>query len=74
MMGGVSPEICLASCKYGIIKFRYIVASCWIFLYELCQSDTDAWEYVRRCLVDVIQMLMCFDDWNKVSVSRKCKR
>jgi hypothetical protein len=24
-----------ASYKYGIIKFRYIVASCWVFLYEL---------------------------------------
>ena len=35
MMGGVSPETCWASYKYGIIKFWYIVASCWIFLYEL---------------------------------------
>jgi hypothetical protein len=34
MMGGVSPETCWASYKYGIIKFWYIVASCWIFLYE----------------------------------------
>jgi hypothetical protein len=34
-MGGVSPETCWASYKYGIIKFWYIVASCWIFLYEL---------------------------------------
>jgi hypothetical protein len=33
MMGGVSPESCWASYKYGIIKFWYIVASCWIFLY-----------------------------------------
>ena len=32
MMGGVSPETCWASYKYGIIKkFWYIVASCWIF-------------------------------------------
>jgi hypothetical protein len=31
MMGDVSPEICWASYKYGIIKFWYIVASCWIF-------------------------------------------
>jgi len=36
MMGGVSSETCWASYKYGIIKFWYIVASCWIFLYELC--------------------------------------
>jgi len=35
MMGGVSPETFWASYKYGIIKFWYIVASCWIFLYEL---------------------------------------
>jgi hypothetical protein len=35
MMGGVSPETCWASYKYGKIKFWYIVASCWIFLYEL---------------------------------------
>jgi len=34
VMGGVSPETCWASYKYGIIKFWYILASCWIFLYE----------------------------------------
>jgi hypothetical protein len=34
MMGGVSPETCWASYQYGIIQFLYIVASCWIFLYE----------------------------------------
>ena len=31
MMGGVSPETCWASYKYGIIKFWYIVASCSVF-------------------------------------------
>jgi hypothetical protein len=35
MMEGVSPETCWASYKYGIIKFWYIIASCWIFLYEM---------------------------------------
>jgi hypothetical protein len=35
MLGGVSPETCWASYKYGIIKFWYIVAPCWIFLYEM---------------------------------------
>ena len=35
MMGGVLLEICWASRKYGIIKFWYVVASCWILLYEL---------------------------------------
>jgi hypothetical protein len=34
MMGGVSPETCWASYKYGLIKVWYIVASCWILLYE----------------------------------------
>jgi len=36
MMAGVSPETCWAPYKYGIIKFWYIVASFWIFLYECC--------------------------------------
>jgi hypothetical protein len=31
MMGGVLPKTCWASYKYGIIKFWYIVASCWNF-------------------------------------------
>jgi len=39
MMGGVSLETCWVSYKYGIIKFGYNVASCWIFLYE-CQTST----------------------------------
>jgi len=30
MMGGVSPETCWVSYKYGTIKFWYIVACCWI--------------------------------------------
>ena len=34
MLGGVSPETCWASYKYGIIKFWYIVASSWISRYE----------------------------------------
>jgi len=38
MMGGVSPETCWASYKYGIIIIWYIVASCWISLYELSLS------------------------------------
>jgi len=35
MIGSVSPETYWASYKYGIIKFWYIVASSWIFLYKL---------------------------------------
>ena len=38
MMGGVSPETCWAPDKYGIIKFWYTVASCWIILYESSYS------------------------------------
>jgi hypothetical protein len=45
MMGDVSPETCWASYKYGIIKFWYIVASCWIYLYELYY---DAWIHERQ--------------------------
>ena len=36
MMGGVSPETCWASYKYGIIKVWYIIASCWIFFFMNC--------------------------------------
>ena len=39
MMGGMSPEKCWASYKYGIIKCWYIVASCRIFLYELYYEE-----------------------------------
>ena len=35
VMGGVLPKTCWASYKHGIMKFWYIVVSCWIFLYEL---------------------------------------
>jgi hypothetical protein len=35
MMGGVSPETCWASDKCGIIKFWYVVASCWVFFFQL---------------------------------------
>jgi hypothetical protein len=43
----VSPETCWASCKYGIIKFWYIVAFCWIFLYELFFGSTE--DFPCRC-------------------------
>jgi len=36
IMGGMSPETCWASYKYGIIIFWYIVASCWIFFCMNC--------------------------------------
>ena len=37
MMGGVSAETCWASHKYEI-KFRYTVASCWIFFVNDTES------------------------------------
>jgi hypothetical protein len=40
MMGGVLPETCWASYKYEIMKFWYIVASCWIFLYDIYYPRT----------------------------------
>jgi len=43
MMGGMSPETCWASYKYEIIKFWCIVASCWIFLYELKSRGICCW-------------------------------
>jgi hypothetical protein len=47
MMGGVSPEIYWASYKYGIIKFWYIVASCWILFYEFYEIYKP-WSIVSR--------------------------
>jgi len=44
MMGGMSPQTCWASYKYGIIKFCYIVVFCWIFPYELKRS-LSAWDW-----------------------------
>ena len=53
-MGGVSPETCWASCKFGIIKFWYIVSSCWIFLHELnkCWKYT----YMHTCKKDMTKL------------------
>jgi hypothetical protein len=50
MMGGVLPQTCWALYKYGIIKFWYIVASCWIFHYEF---DYDARIHERQWVVSV---------------------
>ena len=48
--GRVSAETCWASYKYGIIKFWYILASCWIFLYEF---------YKRHCK----ERFSCSHEW-----------
>ena len=47
MMGVVSPETCWASYKYGVIKFCYIVASCWIFLCEFTCVSSRILDYVQ---------------------------
>ena len=62
MMGGVSPETCWASYKYGIIKFLYIVASCWIFLYELKAVSEGDTIHRYRLAVDrkVAMMEQCY--------------
>ena len=39
VMGGVSSETCWASYEYGIIKFWYIIASCWTFLYDIASHS-----------------------------------
>ena len=70
MMGGVSPETCWASFKYGIIKFWYIVASCWIFLYE---TYYDARIHEHRDFINALckvrgkdaQRSSCMFDWLK---------
>ena len=51
MMGGVSPDTCWASYKYGMINFWYIVASCWIFLYELVSLQ---YQRMRKCFFSLM--------------------
>jgi hypothetical protein len=60
MMGGVSPETCWASYKYGIIKLWYIIASCWIFLYEL---HYDAWIHDHQIPVFFLYCLILKTMW-----------
>jgi hypothetical protein len=60
VMGGVSPETCWASYKYGIIKLWYIIASCWIFLYELYY---DAWIHDHQISVFFVYCLILKATW-----------
>jgi hypothetical protein len=59
MMGGVYPETCWAAYKYEIIKFWYIVAACWIFLWIVLwrtDSQTSTYDigwFVSGCYVNV---------------------
>jgi len=59
MMGSVSPKTCWASYKYGIIKFWFIVASYWVFLYEL--------NYDARIHEHQILNIICKDLSSKIS-------
>jgi len=61
MMGGVSPETCWASYKYGIITFWYIVASCWIFRYELYYDARIYQHQVQKrniCCIEVCSFIL----------------
>ena len=60
MMGGVSPKTCWASYEYGIIKFWYTVASCWIFLYEAIGQSA----YSRTRVNGLSSDLVC-PFWNR---------
>jgi len=53
MMGGVSSEICWASYKYGIIKFWYIVASCWILFMNCTMMHGSTNIMFQRVLIDI---------------------
>jgi len=53
----IIPYLYKASYKYGIIKFRYIVAYCWIFLYELYYDARIHEHQVEKRLLD--QMKHC---------------
>jgi len=50
MMGGVSPKTCWASYKYGIIKFWYIFASCWIFFMNCFSNLTQCGRVTQICV------------------------
>jgi len=78
MMGGVSPETCWASYKCGIIKFWYIVASCWILIRCCILLDFDTllhlvgfwyvvafcWILIRCCiLLDFYTLLYLVGFW-----------
>ena len=84
MMSSVSPETCWALYKYGIIKFWYIVASCWIFLYELYYDarihEHPTIELFSHCFHSEIYcwefglsgMWQCVTGWVVLSVSKEC--
>jgi len=64
MMGCVSPETCWASYKYGIIKFWYTLASCWIFLYESTlynlRSDNVLHKYKSELTNRSLKQFICY--------------
>jgi hypothetical protein len=60
VVGGVSPETCWASYKYGIITFWYNVASCWIFIYDMCIC----WFYYVSLTFWNLQVTWCTNKFN----------
>jgi len=62
MMGGVSPETCWALSKYGLIKVWYIVASCWIFLYEFYYDARIHQHQVYNGIIRWLKTQMCITD------------
>jgi len=70
MMGGVSPKTCWASCKYGIIKFWYIVHLVGFFCmnYTMMHESTNikpvksiySWACLRDCIYVYIHMYVNF--------------
>jgi hypothetical protein len=62
MMGGVLPKTCWASYKYGIIKFWYNVASCWVFLYE--------WNWLSNLGTAALTIIDLIADWDHPATSQ----
>ena len=76
MMGGVSPETRWASYKYGIIKFWYVVASCWIFfLWNVlwCTDPRTSSFQMFLCYLHASLALMSIYCTRKLNVEQKYK-
>jgi len=68
MMGSVSPETCWASDKYGIIKFWYIFAYCWIFLYDLQTLSTPT---AAQCYILYMLLTICCYKFRPAAILRE---
>ena len=72
MMGSLSPKTCWASYKYGIIRFWYIVASCWNFFMN--SEDLFAKRYTMQASnVVYISVTKIWDTlWTGIARNRSC--